>query len=184
MVYGGASFGRLRVLTVQIPLTQGQVALIDADDLPAVSTRKWYASKTPWGNFYAGSRGVSLHRFLMNPPNGMEVDHINRDTLDNRRSNLRIVTHAENMKNGKFALATHCPKGHPYDDSNTYRDKRGRRCKQCNSERQAELRAAETPEQRQQRTEYLRAYYAANRERVNRQNCEREKRKRAERRAA
>lgn len=44
---------------------------------------------------------MGLHRFLMNPPKGMYVDHINSDKLDNRRSNLRIVTNAENMQNVK-----------------------------------------------------------------------------------
>lgn len=148
-------------MSVRMLLTQGQYALIDEADLPLVSTRKWYASKTKWGNFYAVTNGVLLHRFLMNPPDGFEVDHINHDTLDNRRSNLRCVTHKENMRNGKFALATHCPRGHAYDDQNTYRDRKGRRCKQCNAERQDRLRASETPDQRRQRLEYLRSYYAA-----------------------
>lgn len=40
-----------------------------------------------------------MHRVIMNPPVGMEVDHINRNKLDNRRSNLRICTHAENLAN-------------------------------------------------------------------------------------
>lgn len=64
-------------------------------------------SDTLWsitGDGYAiagrGSNGRQyLHRLLMNPPKGMEVDHINRDRLDNRRENLRVVTHRENMQN-------------------------------------------------------------------------------------
>lgn len=40
-----------------------------------------------------------LHSLLMNPPKGKEVDHIDSDPKNNRRSNLRIVTHRQNMQN-------------------------------------------------------------------------------------
>lgn len=111
------------------------------------------------GNWYARSGGIFLHRLITQCPDGFEVDHQNHDGLDNRRANLRVGTHAENMRNGKFALATHCPRGHVYDQANTYRDRKGRRCKQCNAERQAMLRANETPEQREQRRLYMRDYF-------------------------
>lgn len=42
-----------------------------------------------------------MHRLLMNPSIGMEVDHINGDKLDNRKANLRICSHAENRRNVK-----------------------------------------------------------------------------------
>ncbi len=40
-----------------------------------------------------------MHRLIMNAPKGMLVDHINRNGLDNRKANLRIVTHTQNMWN-------------------------------------------------------------------------------------
>jgi hypothetical protein len=42
---------------------------------------------------------VILSRFLLDAPDGLMVDHVNRDTLDNRRLNLRLATHTENMQN-------------------------------------------------------------------------------------
>ena len=42
---------------------------------------------------------LKFHRLVMNPPKDMEVDHINHNTLDNRRENLRVVSHLINMSN-------------------------------------------------------------------------------------
>ena len=55
---------------------------------------------------YNGKNNNDLHRVIAqrvygNIPSDKEVDHINGCSLDNRRSNLRIVTRSENMKNGK-----------------------------------------------------------------------------------
>ena len=44
---------------------------------------------------------ILLHRLIMNPPDGLEVDHISRNTLDNRRNNLRVVTRSINCINRK-----------------------------------------------------------------------------------
>lgn len=89
--------------TATLPLTKGMVSIIDATDIPLVSQRMWHASKSA-NAFYA--RGVAhnvrgsiqLHRFLLNPLPHLQVDHINGDTLDNRRCNLRVVSGSENMK--------------------------------------------------------------------------------------
>jgi hypothetical protein len=47
----------------------------------------------------ADTRTIYLHRLIMKPNEDMSVDHINNNPFDNRRSNLRIVTHAQNMQN-------------------------------------------------------------------------------------
>ena len=49
-----------------------------------------------------GNKLVELHRWLMGEPKGKYVDHISGDTLDNRRSNLRVCSNAANIRNGKI----------------------------------------------------------------------------------
>jgi hypothetical protein len=76
-------------------------ALIDAADAEQVSRYRWHVGSGGYPA-YSLSRShegknpmeIKLHRFLMGlaPGNLMQVDHINRDRLDNRRSNLRLVT--------------------------------------------------------------------------------------------
>lgn len=91
-----------------VPLTKGMVALIDTVDAERVgqfnwtagwSGHHWYASRATWPN----TGRIFLHRFLMDAPDGAEVDHKNGDTLDCRRSvNLRLATHRQNIRNTKL----------------------------------------------------------------------------------
>lgn len=96
----------------QIKLTQGLSALVDAEDFERVSAFKWCASRESNGRkWYAirreyergtGKRTkIRLHRFILGLGSGRDcervVDHLNGDTLDNRKCNLEIVTHLENM---------------------------------------------------------------------------------------
>lgn len=45
---------------------------------------------------------IEMHRFIMNFPKGKYVDHINHNTLDNRKCNLRICNNGDNLRNGKI----------------------------------------------------------------------------------
>ncbi len=70
-----------------------------------------------------GKRRVHLlHRDILNAPHGMEVDHINGNQLDERRCNIRLCTHAENMRNRqKFRNCSSQYKGVSMDkNSNTW----------------------------------------------------------------
>ena len=156
---------RIDSVGAYVVLTRGVEARIDASDVALVSQHSWHATTSSTGCFYARSSRVGfMHRLLTGAKRGEEVDHINHDTLDNRRENLRVGTHKQNMENGKFALATHCPAGHPYDEANTYRDKKGRRCRACNAARVAAIYANETAEQREARRQRTKAYNERTRE--------------------
>lgn len=94
---------------VEIPLSgkrgKGLVALVDAVDAPLVQGKKWYAQKWRDGTVYAFLHGNastrSMHRIILGLERGdlREGDHINGDGLDNRRNNLRIATHSQQMQN-------------------------------------------------------------------------------------
>jgi hypothetical protein len=96
--------------TARVPLTQGQVALIDAADAELIGVRRWCARKGPnTQNFYAmsGHRTTLLmHRVILGVADGLLVDHINHDTLDNRRANLRAASVVENGRNRRAANTT------------------------------------------------------------------------------
>lgn len=82
-----------------IELTKGKVTIVDDEDACKISSSSWHYT----GNGYAAARInykiVFMHRLLCPCPKGMEVDHINRNRLDNRKSNLRVVTKHENRIN-------------------------------------------------------------------------------------
>ena len=84
-----------------IPLTQGKFALVDAADYEALSQYKWHLVAP--GKLYAGrkegGKTVYMHREIMQPPPGMMVDHIDGNSLDNRRRNMRNCTNQQNMQN-------------------------------------------------------------------------------------
>jgi hypothetical protein len=89
----------------KIPLTQGQCALVDDADYEWLSAHKWLARRRRVRFFYAarqiptatGQKLVYMHRVMV--PGVRQLDHANRDTLDNRRQNLRPATHSQNAAN-------------------------------------------------------------------------------------
>ena len=86
-----------------IALTQGKFAIVDAADYEWLNQYKWYVSCSSPGMYYAcrqsEGRSIMMHRQIMDPPAGHVVDHINRNSLNNRRGNLRVCTQAENVRN-------------------------------------------------------------------------------------
>ena len=72
--------------------------LIDATDLPLVNGYQWSIGTHGYATSGSGSNQVLLHRLLVGAE-GYDVDHINRDKLDNRRENLRVCNQTENRYN-------------------------------------------------------------------------------------
>lgn len=73
-------------------------ALIDEQDVPLVAAHPWRL-KPSGDTHYAVARRVRMHRLILGAPDGIEVDHANGDGLDNRRSNLRLATRSQQMRN-------------------------------------------------------------------------------------
>lgn len=71
-------------------------ALIDTEDIGKISSDKWCIDKN---NYVKNSKQEYLHRVILGAPKDMCVDHINGNTLDNRKNNLRICTNRENTSN-------------------------------------------------------------------------------------
>lgn len=84
----------------EIFLHGGPPAFVDDADFDWAGETAWY-----WLNGYAvcviGVRRVGMHRLVMGAQPGLIVDHINRNKLDNRRSNLRFCTVSQNAANKK-----------------------------------------------------------------------------------
>lgn len=98
----------------EIQLTQGKVALVDDADFEYLNQWKWFADKATNNKFYAvrksiriNGKGINqkMHRIIFGNNLESHIDHINGDTLDNRRINLRICTHQQNMFNKPISKA-------------------------------------------------------------------------------
>lgn len=90
-----------KVRSKRIRLSNGETVWVDASDWDLVSKHKWYFYKGSGSTNYAASSSSGpgfMHRLIMGlkPHDGLMVDHIDSDGLNNRRSNLRVVTPALN----------------------------------------------------------------------------------------
>jgi hypothetical protein len=104
----------------------------------------WIGERTPkgYGRMRHGSEREYAHRvlyeLLVGPiPEGSQLDHLCRNRACVRPAHLEPVTCRENLMRGQTLAAenaakTRCPRGHPYDEVNTYVDPSGaRRCRVC-----------------------------------------------------
>lgn len=82
-----------------VMLGHGKFSLIDFDDEAIAAQRSWCCDKNGYAVGSINGKSVFLHRFLLDLPVGVETDHANHNTLDNRRCNLRPATRSQNFGN-------------------------------------------------------------------------------------
>lgn len=82
--------------------TKGEPFFIDIEDFWKVKDYCWCKNKDGYLRGWINKKRMLLHRLIMNCPDNMVVDHINHDITDNRKNNLRILTHQQNMMNMKI----------------------------------------------------------------------------------
>ena len=92
---------------VFVPLTQGQFAIIDADDADRILAFRWhfsagYAMRRRRIHEPPGPQLIGMHNVILGTPAGLLPDHINRNRLDNRKSNLRPATPSQTQANRKW----------------------------------------------------------------------------------
>lgn len=82
----------------KLSLQGGGYTLVDAHHYDRLMQYEWFQSKQ---HVYrrAGDTLIALHHEILPPPDGMVIDHINRNGLDNREINLRVATHQQNSCN-------------------------------------------------------------------------------------
>src|SRR3990167_1416330 len=96
-----------------IPLTKGYVTKVDDEDYEWLAVNRWYADKH-WRDMVVRARRhtktvdgkrhmISMSRIILKAPEGKYVDHINGDTLDNRKCNLRLCTNLQNSRNTQLS---------------------------------------------------------------------------------
>lgn len=87
---------------VSVPLSRGLHALVSLEDADRVLAHKWSAVWNGWSYYarrYDRGRNVYLHRFILEAPAGMQVDHKDGDGLNCQRANLRLASSTQNGQN-------------------------------------------------------------------------------------
>lgn len=136
------------------PLTRGWRGTSEERFLRKVtigeSCWEWTGSKDikGYGQFRHEGKTQRAHRvayllWVGDIPDGLTIDHLCRNTSCVNTAHMELVTPLENFNRGTKgsaggrvnALKTHCKRGHPYDEANTYRYGPSRYCKACHNER-------------------------------------------------
>lgn len=97
----------------EVPLTQGKVALVDDEDYKRVMQFAWRVELRSDHKTYYARRNVIkngrrtnqfLHRFILDAPDDLDVDHRNNDGFDCQKHNLRYANHSQNQANRKVPV--------------------------------------------------------------------------------
>ncbi len=93
----------------EIKLTKGYVAIVDDEDFERINQDKWFviikkervcAARKSYKPI---KKTIYMHKEIIVTPKDLEIDHINRNALDNRKENLRVATSAQNNWNRRAA---------------------------------------------------------------------------------
>lgn len=79
--------------------SKGDTFKVDLEDYEKIKDYYWYKDACGYLRADIDNKSVLLHRFILNPPNGMVVDHHNHDKSNNKKYNLRVCTQAQNCMN-------------------------------------------------------------------------------------
>lgn len=85
-----------------IPLTKGKFAMVDDWNYDWLMQRHWHLAANRYAARRDGKKITYMHRLILNVPDGIDVDHINHNELDNREENLRMATTGENCRNQRL----------------------------------------------------------------------------------
>ena len=96
----------------------GRTVLVDPQDYDVLSQHRWHVGKHAYAFRSFRGRPLYMHRFLLDAKKGQYTDHINGNGLDNRRSNLRLCTQSENLKNQRKNSGSSRFKGVSWDKRN------------------------------------------------------------------
>ncbi|MAU10628.1 MAG: hypothetical protein CL607_17990 [Anaerolineaceae bacterium] len=108
-----------------IPLGRGAIAIVDDADFPWLTQMgTWRLNSSSYAVLHyvtqnGHHRTLYMHRLILKLALGIQVDHINRNRLDNRRENLRFATRSQNQAN----------KGLPTNNTSQYKGIRWRKGK-------------------------------------------------------
>lgn len=92
-----------------IKLSKNKSCIVDPEDFEILNKFPWHLTASGYAHRWGRKneeKTIYIHRILLNCPKNMFVDHINRNTLDNRKINLRIVTQRQNVVNTSKRLFT------------------------------------------------------------------------------
>ena len=98
----------IELQTKRIPLTRDVSAIVDIEDYERLSKYKWHATicdKRTIATRWTKDATILMHREILGFPDSESIDHANGNSLDNRKSNLRPCSHAQNTWNKGFKVS-------------------------------------------------------------------------------
>ena len=93
-----------------IELSQGMLAFVDEEDYERLSRHEWFVQEQKNGDYYAVRKEqhggkvtkIYMHREILDAQPGEDVDHLHFQTLDNRKSEIRLCTRSQNCQHARL----------------------------------------------------------------------------------